>query len=150
MESLEKPLAGAPLPYRFEKLDIVCTKCGIDYPPALCICMVRGNHIPELRCRECIRMDPAIERNMPFDMESWNTIQAAINERNMAERIAKGPLLIDHLVLMSRVLSKEAELANDQDANVFASWKVGGQDFYIYAKVPDDDLPKYKKGGGEN
>ena len=40
--------------------------------------------------------------------------------------------LIHHLVFFRGVLEGTIQLANDQDADCFASWKVGGQDFYVY------------------
>ena len=40
--------------------------------------------------------------------------------------------LVNHLDFFRRVLDGTMKLANDQDADCFASWKVGGQDFYVY------------------
>ena len=43
--------------------------------------------------------------------------------------------LIDHRKFFAFVVEDAIKLTNDQDADVFASWKVGGQDFYIYGKA---------------
>ena len=40
--------------------------------------------------------------------------------------------LVNHLDFFRRVLDGTMKLANDRDADCFASWKVGGQDFYVY------------------
>ncbi len=39
---------------------------------------------------------------------------------------------ISHKKFFQRVLDTEISLSNDRDATCFCSWKVGGQDFYIY------------------
>lgn len=43
------------------------------------------------------------------------------------------PALVPHRMIFEGVLNGTLKLTNDQEATVFASWKVGGQDFYIYA-----------------
>ncbi len=40
--------------------------------------------------------------------------------------------LINHNDFFHEVGTGKIVLSNDRDANVFASWKVGGQDFYVY------------------
>ena len=40
--------------------------------------------------------------------------------------------LISHTRFFQEFLDGTIKLSNDRNANIFASWKVGGQDFYIY------------------
>ena len=42
--------------------------------------------------------------------------------------------LIDHMEFFKLTLDGSIKLCNDQGGDIFASWKVGGQDFYIYGK----------------
>lgn len=42
--------------------------------------------------------------------------------------------------LFRAVTEGTALLSNDQDADIFASWKVGGQDFYAYATINDANV----------
>lgn len=42
--------------------------------------------------------------------------------------------LIDYLKFFDLVLRGEIKLTNDKLANVWASWKVDGQDFYVYGR----------------
>jgi len=37
------------------------------------------------------------------------------------------------------VLSGEIKLSNDEDADVFCSWKAGGQDFYAFGMIGESD-----------
>jgi hypothetical protein len=39
---------------------------------------------------------------------------------------------INHLDFFAKSIGDEIKLSNDIDCNIFASWKVGGQEFYIY------------------
>lgn len=48
--------------------------------------------------------------------------------------------LVNHFDFFRRVLDGTVKLANDMDADCFASWKVGGQDFYIYGIEKNTDL----------
>ena len=50
--------------------------------------------------------------------------------------------LIHHYKFFGFVLRKRIELSNDEDADVFASWKVGGQDFYVYGVWKDRPVKK--------
>lgn len=43
--------------------------------------------------------------------------------------------LIDHMKFFAFVTEGAIKLTNDRDGDVFSSWKVGGQDFYIYGKA---------------
>lgn len=42
------------------------------------------------------------------------------------------PKLLTYTEFFNEVISNNIKLTNQEDANVFASWKVGGQDFYVY------------------
>ena len=54
--------------------------------------------------------------------------------------------LMSHLKIFRGVLDGGYKLTNDEDGTVFASWKVGGQDFYIYAKqTSPNNKPKRGK-----
>ena len=41
--------------------------------------------------------------------------------------------LINHKEVFKGVLDGTLKLTNDKDATMFAAWKSGGQDFYVYA-----------------
>jgi len=43
--------------------------------------------------------------------------------------------LIDHMAFLFQVTDGTLQMTNQQDAEVFCSWKVGGQDFYAYGKA---------------
>lgn len=43
--------------------------------------------------------------------------------------------LIDHMKFFAFVTEGAIKLTNDRDGDIFSSWKVGGQDFYIYGKA---------------
>jgi len=40
--------------------------------------------------------------------------------------------LMKYVEFFEAVLGGNIKLSNEAEADVFASWKVGGQDFYIY------------------
>jgi len=40
--------------------------------------------------------------------------------------------LIHHDEFFKLYLDGKIKLSNDRDGDIFSSWKVGGQDFYIY------------------
>jgi hypothetical protein len=42
--------------------------------------------------------------------------------------------LLDHFDFWQGAITGQIELTNDQAADVFCSWKVGGQDFYAYGR----------------
>ena len=48
--------------------------------------------------------------------------------------------LIDHRKFFAFVVEDAIKLTNDRDADIFASWKVGGQDFYIYGKAVEGSV----------
>jgi hypothetical protein len=42
--------------------------------------------------------------------------------------------LLNHVDFFYKILDKKYKFSNEKDADIFCSWKVGEQDFYIYAK----------------
>ena len=46
--------------------------------------------------------------------------------------------LISHADFFELFLVDKIKLTNNRDADIFSSWKVGGQDFYIYGVVVKD------------
>jgi hypothetical protein len=61
----------------------------------------------------------------------------------------KEPTLMNHMEFMRAVSDKSIILCNEQDSEVFTSWKVGGQDFYAYGiydipKTEDDKIEAVK------
>lgn len=59
----------------------------------------------------------------------------------------KKPELIGHSDFFAHVHEGTFVLSNDRDADVFCSWKAGGQDFYAYAKynVPPNNMAEIIK-----
>ena len=59
--------------------------------------------------------------------------EKSINLHDTVNKYSKSKLRsLDHLEFFKMVLDKTIKLSNDQDATCFTSWKVGGQDFYVY------------------
>ena len=52
----------------------------------------------------------------------------------LRDRLGAKREVINFLAFFSLVLNGGIKLSNTQDATVIASWKVGGQDFYIYGR----------------
>ncbi len=53
----------------------------------------------------------------------------------------KGKIMncINYLDFFQSVINQKIKLSNGRDATIFASWKVGGQDFYIYGIAPPNN-----------
>ena len=69
---------------------------------------------------------------MGYETEhKWNG-SAAISGTCEAPCSAPRRKLVNHLDFFRGVLDGTIKLANDRDGDCFASWKVGGQDFYAY------------------
>lgn len=58
-------------------------------------------------------------------------------------------ILINHKEFFRFVLNGIIELSNEAESNVFTSWKVGGQDFYIYGRNPTLHAPDAAKSAAE-
>ena len=43
-------------------------------------------------------------------------------------------ILNNYKEILKGILDGTLKLTNDRDATIFASWKVSGQDFYVYAR----------------
>lgn len=61
-----------------------------------------------------------------------------VSDSSQAAGSVSARKLIDHLEFFKLTLDGSIKLCNDQDGDIFASWKVGGQDFYIYGKKQND------------
>lgn len=46
--------------------------------------------------------------------------------------------LLKHTEFFYKILDNEYEFSNEEEAEIFSNWKVGGQDIYIYAKRRKD------------
>ena len=58
--------------------------------------------------------------------------------------------LIDHMEFFKLTLNGSIKLCNDRDGDIFASWKVGGQDFYIYGKKQNNSVDRPEKARKED
>lgn len=65
-----------------------------------------------------------------------------INEamKRISEDKPKRYVTMHHLDIFQGVLNGNMKLCNDRDATHLASWKVGGQDFYVYASYIRENI----------
>lgn len=124
---------------------MICHCCGEVLRP-------KNNH----ECKRChrdrqrSRTRSQEERIVQLERELEIRDTQEIIERDEANRVAsdgyRKPALINHLDLFRRVLNGSLKLSNDRDAGYFGSWKVGGQDFYVYAQDNDQVLTSEERG----
>lgn len=98
------------------------------------------NHDPEYlkewaRYQKLLAKEPESKVRMKDAFDKCDATMMEIKKELDKLELGKKRIMtdnVDHMQFFGDVLSGKIKLSNQDDANVFASWKVGGQDFYVY------------------